>query len=68
MIVEAQGHRFESKDVECITSSKNGRSLRLTICVKQVHNGKKAPYEIHLHYQSRYQCESDIKRIVESWN
>lgn len=68
MIVEAQGHRFESKDVECITSSKNGRSLRLTICVKQVHNGKKAPYEIHLHYQSRYQCEADIKRIVGSWN
>lgn len=68
MIIEVQGHRIESNDIDRITISKNGRSLRLIICVKQLHNGKKAPYEIYLHYPFRHQCEAERERIVESWN
>ena len=67
MIIELQGHEVESLDIETIKPSKNGRSLKLTICVKQAHNKKNAPYELYLHFQTSYQCDAEKERIIASW-
>lgn len=66
-IIEAQGQKVESMDICSIKTAKNGRSLKLEIGLRQLHTGKEAPYEIHLHYPSIYQCDAQRERIVMSF-